>query len=37
MDDYYKLDLKAVALHKKNKSNEAKKISQILISLYFVF
>ena len=37
MDDYYKLALKEVALHKKNKSNEAKKISQRLISLYFVF
>ena len=37
MDDYNKLALKAVDLHKKNKSNEAKKISQILISLYFVF
>tara|TARA_B100000941_G_C28386966_1_gene490522 strand:- start:741 stop:854 length:114 start_codon:yes stop_codon:yes gene_type:complete len=37
MDDYNKLALKAVDLHKENESNEAKKNSQILISLYFVF
>ena len=37
MDDYNKLALKAVDLHKKNRPKEVKKISQILISLYFVF